>query len=107
MNILFSNKSTFLKLTKLFNAILNNEEVTDEMKMTFFPLLELFSNTFNRKFKTYYYSNEILEIFKFENLIVYMQNVEAVDPPTILLKFKLMFVLLFVHLRKDFQIVNH
>ena len=45
-------------------------------------------------------------MFPFENLIEYIQTLEITDPPTILLKFRLMFILLFIHLRKDFQMIK-
>ena len=97
LNILFSNKNTFSKLSFLFTSIFNKKELTDEMKENFYPLLELFSNTFNRKFKTFYYDQDILQMFPFENLIEYIQTLEITDPPTILLKFRLMFILLFIY----------
>ena len=106
LNILFSNKNTFSKLSLLFTSIFNKKEIIDEMKENFYPLLELFSNTFNRKFKTFYYDQDILQMFPFENLIEYIQTLEITDPPTILLKFRLMFILLFIHLRKDFQMIK-
>ena len=45
-------------------------------------------------------------MFPFENLIEYIQTLKITDPPTILLKFRLMFILLFIHLRKDFQMIK-
>ena len=102
LNILFNTKR-FEKLSNLFKAMLNKEEISEEKKKKFFPLLELFSNTFNRKFKTLYYEEDIINIFKYDNLINYIKNIEIDSPDMILLKFRLIFILLFVHLKNDFQ----
>ena len=106
LNILFSNKTTFDKLKHLFTDIIKKQNVDEETKNKFYPLLESFSNTFNRKFKTFYYHEDIIQMFNFEDLVGYIRDIEIDDPQTILLKFRLMFVLLFVHLRKDFQMVK-
>ena len=102
VNILF-NQRRFGKLSNLFKAMLNKEEISDEEKKKFFPLLELFSNTFNRKFKTLYYEKEIINMFNYEKLVEYIKNLEANNKDMILLKFRLIFILLFVHLKNDFQ----
>ena len=106
LNILFSNKNTFDKLSHLFKDIIKQNNVDDNTKKEFYPLLEAFSNTFNRKFKTFYYHEDILQMFDFDNLVNYIQHINVVDPPTMLLKFRLMFILLFIHLRKDFQMIK-
>ena len=102
VNILF-NQKRFEKLSNLFKAMLNKEEISDEEKKKFFPLLELFSNTFNRKFKTLYYEEEIVNMFDYAKLVEYIKNLEANNSDMIMLKFRLIFILLFVHLKNDFQ----
>ena len=102
LNILFNTK-IFENLSNLFKAMLNKEEISEEKKKKFFPLLELFSNTFNRKFKTLYYEEDIINMFKYEKLIDYIKNIEIDSPDMILLKFRLIYILLFVHLKNDFQ----
>ena len=77
LNILFSNKSTFNKMILFFNRILNNEiDFQNKNNVAiinkFEKLLELFSGSFNRKFKTYYYVEEIYNISPFEDLINYI-----------------------------------
>ena len=121
LNILFNNQNTFQKLSYLIAAIINNNnniininnlrnldiyEINEDMKKKFFPLLELFTNIFHQKFKTYYYQDEILDMFKFENLIIYIHQLEINDIQSLLLKFRLISVLYFIHLRKDFQMVK-
>ena len=108
LNILFNNKRTFHRLYTLFTSMLNKEEdFTEKEEKRFVSLLELFSNTFNRKFKTFYYHEDILMMFNYENLINYIPNLKPKDRRSdLLLKFRLMFILLFIHLRKDFQTVK-
>ena len=104
LNILF-NQKRFEKLSNLFKSMLNKDKISEEKRKKFFPLLELFSNTFNRKFKTLYYEENILNIFNYEQLLNFIKNIEIDDnPDTILLKFRLVSILLFVHLKNDFQI---
>ena len=106
LNILFNNKRTFHKLYTLFTSMLNREDFTEKEERKFISLLELFSNTFNRKFKTFYYHEDILIMFNYDNLIKYIPTIELNNRPNILLKFRLIFILLFVHLRRDFQMVK-
>jgi hypothetical protein len=106
MNILFKHKRTFHKLYTLFISMLNREDITEKEEKKFVSLLELFSNTFNRKFKTFYYHEDILMMFDYESLITYIPTIELNTRSNILLKFRLIFILLFVHLRKDFQTVK-
>ena len=102
LNILFKQKK-FENLSQLFKAMLNNEKISNEKRREFFPLLELFSKTFNRKFKTLYYEEDIINMFKYENLIEYIKNIRINNPDMILVKFRLVSILLFVHLKNDFQ----
>ena len=106
LNILF-NTNRFEKLSHLFKAIINKEEISEEKRKNFFPLLELFSNTFKRKFKTLYYVDDIVNIFNYNNLIDYIKNIENNDnSDMILVKFRLISILLFVHLKNDFQMTK-
>ena len=102
LNILFNQKK-FENLSHLFKAMLNNENIPNEKRREFFPLLELFSKTFNRKFKTLYYEEDIINMFKYKNLIEYIKNIKINNPDMILVKFRLVSILLFVHLKNDFQ----
>ena len=49
--------------------------------------MELFSNTFTRKFKTLYYEEDIINMFNYDTLIEYIKNIEIDSPEMILLKF--------------------
>ena len=106
MNILFNNKKTFHKLYTLFISMLNREEISEKQEKKFISLLELFSNTFDRKFKTFYYHEDILKMFDYGSLINYLPNIQLTNKANILLKFRLIFILLFVHLRRDFQTIK-
>ena len=105
LNILFNQKK-LENISNLFKSMINNEEISEEQKKEFFPLLELFSKTFNRKFKTPYYVEEIIDTFEYKNLIEYIKNLEINSTLMVNLKIKLVFILLFVHLKNDFKITK-
>ena len=105
LNILFNSKRIFHRLSSLFTSMLNNdiEEITDKDEKKYFSLLTLFSNTFNRKFKTFYYHEDILQIFNYQNLITYLKQIEHKNAKNITVKFRCIFIFLFIHIRRDFQ----
>ena len=76
------------------------------MKEDFFHLLKTFTNIFNRKFKTFYYDREVLKMFRFEHLNNFINSIDIKDSKSLLLKFRLMFILLFIHLKRDFQMMK-
>ena len=102
LNILFKQKR-LENVSILFKSMLNKEEISEDQKKEFFPLLELFSSTFNRKFKTPYYEEEIINTFGFKKLIEYIKKLDINDVSAVKLKIKLIFILLFVHLKNDFK----
>ena len=108
LNNLFSTGTIFNNMKLFFKKFLSNEiDFKSQNKMVinkFADLLELFSNTFNSKFKTYYYHEEICNIFPYQLLFKFIQNLEVINESTCLIKFRLLFILLFIHLRKDFQV---
>jgi hypothetical protein len=65
--------------------------------------MELFSNIFTRKIKPLYYEEDIINLLNYNALIDYIRNIEIDSPDMILLKFRLLFILFFVHLKNDFQ----
>ena len=109
LNILFSTKSTFTKMALFFKRCLNNEidfnNIGSNVALInkFEILLELFSNSFNRKFKTYYYVEEISDMFPFEKLFLLIKKFDVVNGQTAIIKFRLLFIFLFIHLRRDFN----
>ena len=108
LNILFSTGKIFRRMKLFFKKFLSNEvELKSQSKVIvnkFSDLLELFSNTFNRKFKSYYYHEEIINIFPYQNLFTFIKNLEVNDGITCIIKFRLLFILLFIHLKKDYQV---
>ena len=112
LNILFSTKNNFNKLSNFFhrslsgdidfNNMINNKALINK----FSNLLELFSDTFNRKFKTYYYHEEMSDMFPFDDLFNIIKKLEVKNGKTVIIKFRLLFILLFMHLRKDFNTVK-
>ena len=106
LNILFEHKNNFEKLISLFSSVLYSKEISPEKQERFFNLLELFTNTFNRKFKTFYFQEDIINMFKFDNLVECLQNINITDPSSVILKFRLFFALLFLHFKRDFQMIK-
>ena len=112
LNILFSTKSTFTKMALFFKRCLNNEidfnNIGSNVALInkFEILLEVFSDSFNRKFKSYYYVEEISEMFPFEKLFLLIKQFDVVNGQTAIIKFRLLFILLFIHLRRDFNSIK-
>ena len=108
LNILFSTGTIFNRMKLFFKRFLSNEisfkTRSKAIINKFADLLELFSNTFNSKFKSYYYDEEISNMFPYQTLFIFIKNLEVNDAPTCIIKFRLLFILLFIHLRKDFQV---
>ena len=107
LNILFSKGKTFDKMSQFFNRSLSSEINFNSQKNKaiinkFQNLLELFSDTFNRKFKTYYYDQQMVKTFEYDKIISLIKNLEVKNEQTAIIKFRLLFILLFIHLRKDF-----
>ena len=100
LNILFANKEEFTNMSDLFIYTLDNpnENIDDN----FYPLLELFSNTLNRKFKTPYYDEQLLKMFDFDKIIKFIFSLETNNSKIALVKFRMIFIILFIHLKKDF-----
>jgi hypothetical protein len=105
LNILFSTGTIFDNMKYVFKKILTNgiDFKNKAIINKFADLLELFSNTFNSKFKTYYYHDEIIKMLPYQKLFTFIQKLEVNDESTCIIKFRTLFILLFRHLRKDFQ----
>ena len=107
LNILFSGK-IFDNMKEFFKKFLNNEidfkKQNKAIVRKFADLLELFANTFNANFKSYYYNEEITKMFQYNKLFLFLKNFEVFDDYTCIIKFRLLFILLFIHLRKDYQV---
>ena len=106
LNILFSHKNNFENLINLFSSVLSSKDVGKEKNEKLYFLLGLFTNKFDRKFKTFYFHEDIIKMLKFDNLIQYIQNINLSDAKSVILKFRLFFVLLFIHFKRDFQMVK-
>ena len=114
LNILFSTKNIFNKLSTFFHRALNNEldfnninnSTNKALINKFENLLQLFSDTFNRKFKTYYYHEDMSEMFPFNDLFNLIKKLEVINGQSAIIKFRLLFILLFIHLRKDFNTIK-
>ena len=107
LNLLFSGQ-LFNKMKVFFNKFINNEidfkKQNKAIIKKFAGLLELFANTFNNQFKSYYYNEEITNMFQFNKLFLFLKNFEVFDDYTCIIKLRLLFILLFIHLKKDYQV---
>ncbi len=100
LNILFANKEEFTRMSELFiDTIEHPDQKIDDY---FYPLLELFSNTLNRKFKTFYYDEQLLKMFDYDKIINFLFSLETKDDKQALVKFRIIFIILFIHLKRDF-----
>ena len=111
LNILFNKGKTFNQMSKFFLRFLStdinfNSPKNNIIVNQFKSLLELFSDTFNRKFKTYYYDEQMIQTFDYDKLFALIKNIEVNSEQTTIIKFRLIFILLFIHLRKDFRIIK-
>ena len=111
LNILFNKGKTFNKMSKFFFKFISTDIDFNSHKNIaiinqFKSLLELFSNTFNRKFKTYYYDQQMIHSFEYEKLFSLIKHIEVTNGQTTIIKFRLLFILLFIHLRNDFRIIK-
>ena len=111
LNILFNRGKTFNKMSKFFGKFMStdidfNSQKNNAIVNQFKSLLEVFSDTFNRKFKTYYYDKQMIQTFEYEKLFSLIKNLEVTNGQTTIIKFRLLFILLFIHLRKDFKIIK-
>ena len=111
LNILFYKGKTFDKMSQFFNRSLSieinfNNNINLAIINKFQNLLELFSYTFNRRFKTYYYTQEIISTFEYEKLFSLIKHLEVNNAQIAIIKFRLLFILLFIHLRKDFRTIK-
>ena len=108
LNILFSTGTIFNKMKHFFKKFLstdiNFKSISKGIINKFADILELFSNTFNSKFKSYYYHEELSNLFPYQTLFAFIKKIEVRDAPTCIIKFRLLFILLFIHLRRDFQV---
>ena len=111
LNILFNRGKTFNKMSNFFFKFIStnidfNSQKNIAIINQFKSLLELFSNTFNRKFKTYYYDQQMIHSFEYEKLFSLIKHLEVTNGQNTIIKFRLLFILLFIHLRKDFRIIK-
>ena len=111
LNILFYKGKTFNTMSQFFNKSLSldinfNDDNNIAIINKFKSLLELFSDTFNRKFKTYYYDQHMISTFEYEKLFNVIERLEVNNGQSAIIKFRLLFILLFIHLRKDFATIK-
>ena len=69
----------FDKLGNLLNGVLTNynSKIPFNSDHPFPYLLEQFSNFFNRKFKTFFYHEKLIQIFPLENLIKFLKEMNV------------------------------
>ena len=104
LNILFAHKEEFTRMSDLF--IYTIENPNKKIDDNFYPLLELFSNTLNRKFKTFYYDEQLLRMFDFYKIINFLFSLKTNDEKIVLVKFRIISIILFIHLKRDFDMLK-
>lgn len=106
INLLFDTK-IYKKLIVLIKECLDSSDKGSSIYKAPFPrIIGMFSETFNSKFKTFYYHEEIMQLFKYSSLINYIKNIDLSTLSSKLLKFRLLCLVLFLHLKKDFQLIK-
>ena len=108
LNLLFETEGTFNQLIPFVQSIINtgSEGTLAKFENPFPRIIGLFSDTFDRKFKTAYYHPSIIQLFRYEKLCPFLKNIVTQTPSQKLLKFRLIFILLFIHLKYDFQLIK-
>ena len=106
LNILFETK-IYKKLEIFVKEQLDSAKTGKAKFPAPFPrIIGLFSDTFNKKFKTFYYHEEIMQLFKYQSLVQYIKKIEPSNNGARMLKFRMLFLILFLHLKKDFQLLK-
>ena len=102
LNILFKTKIMFSKMEKLFFQILNFG-FKDNFDENFFSLLDLLNRNLNNKFKIYYFDNEFVKMFNYNNCMNYINILPNDDVKIVLSKMRLLFIVMLIHYKSDFQ----
>ena len=106
LNILFETK-IYRKLEYFVKEQLDSAKTGKSKFPAPFPrIIGLFSDTFNKKFKTFYYHEEIMQLFKYQSLVQFIKKIDTSSTGAKLLKFRMLFLILFLHLKKDFQLLK-
>ena len=107
INLLFEN-NIFKNIEILFNDILTNHnpKIIFSTQHPFPVLLENFTFFLNTQFKTYYFHPKIEKLFPYDTLITFIKDLNYKTLEMCLVKFRLMFILLFVHFKKDFKYIK-
>ena len=102
LNNVFEIKQDFSKMSELFIETLNNplDKIDDYF---YFPLLESFSAIFNEKFQTFYYNENLLQMFDFDKIIKFFNVLKTTSKKITLIKLRVLYVIYYLHIKKDFQ----
>ena len=79
----------FSKMEKLFFQILNFG-FKDNFDENFFSLLDLLNRNLNHKFKIYYFDNEFVKMFNYNNCMNYINILPNDDVKIVLSKMRLL-----------------
>ena len=77
LNLLFETEGTFNQLIPFVQSIINtgSEGTLAKFENPFPRIIGLFSDTFDRKFKTAYYHPSIIQLFRYEKLCPFLKNI--------------------------------
>ena len=105
LNIIFKNNIGIENLKELITQNFNNNEKNYEQ---FKYMIKLFSKQyFPRKLKTFYYQDDIKNLFNYEKLIQFIKKIKTDNSENIFVKLRLISILFYVHVRTDFQYMKH
>jgi hypothetical protein len=102
LNILFCSDRIYDEMANYIHK--NLCELTLEVR--FANIVSLLSGIFNSNFKTYYYHPNIMNLFPYEKFVEFLYKFKARNTDEMLLKMRMIFILLFVHVKKDFNLIK-
>ena len=105
LNNIFKNNINITHLKELITENINNEEKNySEFKY----IIELFSKKyFPKKLKTFYYQEEIINLFNYGKLTEFIKKIKIDNAGNILVKIRLISILFYIHVRTDFRYVKN
>jgi hypothetical protein len=102
LNVLFASETSFVNLTKYIHK--NLKELKKEVQ--FSNIISMLSGVFTKDFNTYYYHPNISNLFPYEKFIVFFYKFRTSSIDDLVLKMRMVNILLFMHLKKDFTDVK-
>ena len=103
LNTLFDNDKIFEDLSNYVIRHITQKKYDKKLA----SIISMFTKIFSNEFKTYYFHPKIISMFEYEHLVNFIVNIKGDKHDEAVLKFRLIYILLFVHLKKDFQAIKN